>query len=300
MHTITALTEFANAWVDNLKSLSAAFPAVSAAAEAINQTYQVLTNEDVVPDVDDIPGGVAATITFAAHVAWAEAYVLVAAGQVETGLAALRRYIEYTAYAAKVGSSEKRARDWMHQRTDIAARRSFSGECRIPLAYAAEKYNDLWQLLVVYDMSSYFGVHGNWETVATKVRSVDNEKIILSYQTSWSIVLPATGLAVLMGYRGLTSAVKTLHSNLGKEAHCLTLLPYVSEAVRQCRLTLTAEEFGSVIPDNIWKATMSDDQTRIREDFQALVAREKSKGKSTSGVPEEHGHAIVSLPNPDS
>lgn len=255
-------------------SFSKAYPEISCAAEAVHQLIDAMLFKSFCLDPDDIAMGTAMLMAFGAHAGWIQGYILTSSGHSESGLANVRRSVEFTCYAAKVVNNKKRALDWMHHRKDKEARKRFIRECSIPFAYVNDKYSYLRPLLVLYDQSNYYGAHGNFETLIRKYWETKDYDILFSYQDRKETVPMATGLIVLIGYRILQSLEVSLRPSLDR-VKLVDLFDYVSQAVRDARLRLAQEEYDGHIPENVLRVIHTDDNSEIDLLFEEYLTREK-------------------------
>ncbi|OXS53991.1 hypothetical protein B1A99_27535 [Cohnella sp. CIP 111063] len=277
MDIFESLRTFSMIIPKNTSAFMDAFPKESQAAEAVHQGIATLIYKHAQVDLEDTGYSTAVTLAFGAHSAWISSFNMTVAGYIDTGWSEIRRAVEFTCYASKVVNSEKRAINWIKQRTDPDARRSFSGECQIPTAYTSDKYKFLRELLVTYDMANYYGAHGNLETMAGKYRHVKDNELIFSYQADKDIIFVAAAMMILNGYRILQSFRLILEKKLAEPKKMDELLKYIDRTIIDLRMELAKENYSNSVPQHIVRHIYTDDKEETNRMFYELLEREKKR-----------------------
>jgi len=273
------LQSFASLITQNVAAYMDAFPIESQTAESIHQGIATLIYKHVRIDLEDIGFSTAVTLAFGAHSAWINAFNMTVAGYVDSGWSEIRRAIEFTCYASKVVNSEKRAKAWIRQRTDIESRKTFSGSCHIPMAYVDDKYSYLRELLVTYDMANYYGAHGNLETFAGKYRHNQDNELLFSYQADKSIICLNAGGMILNGYRILQAFKRILNSKLTEVKEFDTLMHYIDNTIINLRIQLAKDNYNGVVPKHIVQFILHDSKEETNRMFNEMIEREKNRKK---------------------
>ncbi|MFD1776995.1 hypothetical protein [Paenibacillus rhizophilus] len=272
MRIFESLDRFASLISENFNSFMKDFPLESQAAEAVHQGMYSLTNDSEYIN-ESISTGVTATLVFGAHSSWINAFNMTVSGHIDTGFSELRRAVEFTCYAAKIKGSDKRAEDWMKQRSDPQAMRRFSGQFRIPTAYTNEKFKYLRPLLVTYDMANYYGAHGNLETMAGKIHTTDGLRF--SYQADREIIYLVAPSCILSGYRILQSLDAILDNLVIRPQNFKSTKEYIEKSIRELRLDLANYRYQGRIPEDIRRFICMDDDTETNKMFDEMIEKER-------------------------
>lgn len=262
-----------------MESVSNGYPKLAEAAEAINQAMTSLLTEDVIVNVDDSRQYSAYLMAFGSHSCWITSYIMASSGHLDSGWSEIRRAIEFVCYASKVAGDKRRALAWIKQRTDIRSRKSFIASCSIPLNYTDEKYKFLRQLIIAYDIASYFGSHANLETLGHKYHGVEKDKIKLTYQSDIEYSALDAGFIVLLGFRLLVAFRKILKPSLVNKKTIESVGEYVRMALISSRLDFASRKYGKEIPYNIVRFVYDDNQDEINEMFNKLIDDEVERKK---------------------
>lgn len=278
-----SLSEFAKLIHENNKAFNLSFPKLSNAAEAVHQGGEAFS-DCIKLSATNLKTYGAGLMFFGAHSAWMEAYVLSSAGNISTAWAAIRRAIEFSCYAFKVSSSQRRAEAWMKQRDDEKARSTFSSSCSIPLNYKNERYKLLRPLLVAYDIANYYGAHGNFESLIPNYSNRSDEELRFAYQSDKEYVPQIVGMIIILGYRILQVFREILNTVIFDYIKLDSVIKFVSDSVRDSRLDLLNRKYGKTIPDQIRRAIYLDDQSEIDRMFEEYIEKENKAKLKKAGV----------------
>jgi len=208
-----SLTEIINAYYRN-SSINLSREPITRAAEAVHCAWQTVLANAVLDGADGIRHDTAGLAHLMANYAWLEALPLIAGGYSVTGLAALRRSIEFCCLAAKISASEERANDWLNTTSDTKARARFHRQCRIPNAYNREQYRYLWPLIAFYDIASDCGVHANVQAVSGSFNGVNDGRIFFTHQRSQEDALVDLIDAIGLGFWEYSAMIQTLSPHI--------------------------------------------------------------------------------------
>jgi hypothetical protein len=273
---LNPLTWYAETIHKNFATMMENRAPLSSAAEAVHNGLQTLFTEAVTIEGKDNPLGMVAVMGMAAHSSWIDAFVLTGAGHTETGLAAGRRAIEFTCYAAKVAKakkSTKMAEDWMRHFSDPKARKRFSAKTRIPGAYDTEEYRFLWPLIVDHDVASEAGVHANLASLQSKWDGVKDGKLFLRHQAEAEETVFNSVHMVVIGHQVYRAFSEMLASSVTDANLQESMAKYVDTELRKLQLGYADFKYQGKVPSHVVKGIISDDKTLMEREFKALVER---------------------------
>lgn len=229
---LEGLSSFARIIVENNKAFSESFPKTATAAEAVHQGINTLLYTCVRTDPNNIASGTAIIMGHLAHGSWINAYNLTASGYVDSGFCIIRKAIEFVCYAAKVHDNKKRAEAWIKQHSDPNLRKQFALSCSIPMCYVKEKYAFLRPLLVEYDTTSYFGVHGNFESLAHRFSGIKDNTSKFTYLSDSSAIPVSAYYILYLGYQILKSLNIILKKTIYDEKILLKTISYIDSSIK--------------------------------------------------------------------
>lgn len=256
------------------------FPFESQAVESVHQGITTLLFDQLVIDQSDIGFSTAVTLSFGAHAAWINSFIMTVAGHIDSGWTDIRRAIEFTCYASKVINSKERAEAWMQQRTDSDARKIFSRCCRIPHAYTSTKYSYLRDLIVNYDIANYYGAHANLETLIGKYHNRNDsnkETLNFTYQANKDLVYHVAPIMILNGYRILQALRIIFHNKLQDKVSYDRLMKYIDKSIIDLRIDLAKSNFNNKLPSHIAQYIYQDKKEETDKMFEEMLERENIK-----------------------
>lgn len=270
MHFMT-LNKFAEDMQTNFKAFNEAFPKLYNGAEVINQGLEMLLSE-IDKNEDRFLVNFLSKMLFGTHLAWMNSYVLTSAGYKTTGLVEVRRAIEFCCYAAKIRDNKKRANLWADQRINKSAQREFSLQCSIPECYKAEKYKFLWPLILIHEEASYYGAHGNFESIIYNYTE-SHGKTIFHYQMNKEYVPNSVGAIIIIGLRLLQAYNYIFQKDtyFKKYSKFNDVLEFIENEVEKARIQLAYREYNGTIPKRIIKNIKTDNKEEVNKLFLEMI-----------------------------
>ncbi len=253
----------------NFKGVMDGFPQLYLASEALNDLFDQLFTQRVVPNEDELWQTESLRLLFGTFSSWSHSLIMTAAGFGEHGLSAMRRSIEFTCYISKVKDSNDRARLWVERRDSLANKRQFAREFGVPRAYFSEDYSHLKSLLVWHDHASDYGAHGNFASLATKWRDVDNTFTMSLHDDPKSVPL-STGVAIQLGSSILESLMVDLSSLIKGPDQFRASVSTFKDMLTKTKLELARYELPNGMTPDILKTIESPDEKVLDEEFEEL------------------------------
>lgn len=258
---------------NNFNEFKTAYPIIFAASESINQGFDTLLSEKINNNKDNFLVDILNKMLFGTHVAWINSYIFTSTGYKSSGLVELRRAIEFCCYAAKVCDNKERAESWINQREDSEARKKFTLECSIPDSFKSNKYKFLRSLLIIHEEASYYGAHGNFESIVFNYTQKNDGKSIFHYQMNQKYIPNSVGEVTIIGFRILQAYNKIFKKNnyfINKNSFS-NVLDYIEEEVKKARMKLAEREYDGVIPEQIFKNIKKDNQEKVNRMFLDMI-----------------------------
>jgi len=219
---------------------------------------------------------------FGAFQSWVVSYLMTSVGFHDISLMSLRRAIEYTCYLAKIQSSNERAKFWLDKFDSQKTRKIFTSKFSVPEKYLTDKYIHLKHLLILYDYTSDFGTHGNFEVLVSKMRDdADNKRRFFILQDVDTSVSVSLGMILLLGYRILQSALFVLKQNIQDVEEFEKRIAPLSSMIKTARLKSANSEHDGNAPKDLLDAINEDTSSYTDEAYSELVLHYK-KSKETA------------------
>lgn len=272
----TSLTKFAEIIPNNLSVFFAEYPNLAGAAEAINQAFDSLLYYHCRPDTQKPSVWAPYMMGFGAYSSWNLAYILTASGHFDSGLADVRRAIEFACFAAKASQDEKKAIAWMEQSDNPEAKQIFISTCTIPRCYTSEKYRFLRQLILAYEYANYYGVHANLKSIVEKY---EDDKNVLKhlFQSDPKRYPQASSYITMLGFRLLIAFKNILNSSLAEAMKLEDLLEFVESKITIMRLDLAKMDNKGYLSDEVVNNIFFDKIDFVDQEFEKLIQREKER-----------------------
>jgi hypothetical protein len=276
----TSLSQHEQVWHDNFRSTYSNLPQpLIMLSEAVNGVMEeALTQAICWRDYGEKIGvrNAQACLLFGAYHSWIQSMVLVSAGQLDAGLVCLRRCVEITCYSAKIGCNIQRANLWYDQRTDNKARRRFASNFAIPLMYTTDKYRHLRPLIVMWDMASYYGAHGNIEALSTKLVDESDAGLRFSFQDSRgepNDIEQTLSFMCMAGYLVILAFSESLPYKDKKIWN--KNLAMLSDLVKHQRIWLAKVDYQGVLPQSLWVDLVNQVLPTLNGTFETIVNEAK-------------------------
>jgi hypothetical protein len=245
------------------------FPQLQMAAETLNDLFDQLFTQRVVPKSDELWQQESLRLLFGVFSSWLHSFVMSSTGLGEHGLTSIRRSIEFTCYISKIKESNERAQLWVERRDNIDNKRKFALQFGIPRAYFTDQYAHLKQLLVYYDHASDFGAHGNFATLATKWRE-GKQSFTMSIHDDPKTVPVSTGVIVELGSTILKSLLIDLKPLITEHDQFFANVSAFGVMLKKAKLELAEYEYPNGISPEIRKAIDTPDETIFDDQFEEL------------------------------
>lgn len=275
-YNLKTLSHFSSLIDINFNKFKTNCSKISESAEAVNQSYQALFNYFDLDKNSDWQMAVALMVV-PAHQSWINSYLFSIAGYLDSAFSEIRRAIEFTCYALKVQGNNKRANDWIKQKTDLKSRKQFINWGVIPLNYTTRKYFILKALLVAYDVSNYFGAHATFETLSYKIPEISDEKLKIYYQSSKEIFPLFQGYIMILGYQILQVFKVVLNERIKEKKTFDEIMKYNDSQVKQSQVIMAKLKFNNNIPDDIINSIYKNNFSLINKQFDEYIKRETKR-----------------------
>jgi hypothetical protein len=262
----------------NFEGANKAFPDTYMAAEALRSLFEQMIEKYLSFDARIKWQYASSLLMFGGFQSWMISYIMSSARFHDISLMSLRRAIEYSCYLAKVHNSDERATMWLDKFESLDLRKKFSNELSIPQSYFTEKYAHLRPLLILYDYTSDFGIHGNFEALVSKFKDDETGyKRMFSLQNVDDHVAVSLGVILLSGYRMLRSMSYVLKSQIQKSSEFELQANAITSMIRTARLRSANAEYKGNVPKEVLDSINSDDDSYVQETFKEIIAKHHSQ-----------------------
>lgn len=222
-------------------------------AEKINDCFKYITEELIKIEYEDFDTiEVFTSMLNSSFHSWILAYTFSMAKLGDTAYSELRKSIEFLCYSSKVINNSERIRQWLNQQKDESARKLFSRECSIPMAYTNNKYKFLWPLLMIYDHTCYYGTHANVEIMSRKKARKINKKLFFDIYTDDKFILLPTAVIVQCGFKIIKGYQYLLINSLQIEISGLNeMVCDIDNELKKARMIIAFGAFKGKMPNEV-------------------------------------------------
>lgn len=255
----------------NFDALVKGFPKTIIAAEFINDLFDQLFGDRLIHDNEVLWQNSTVKMLFGIHYCWINYFIQTAMGYNDLGLMSGRKAIEYTCYISKIKKRDKLAKLWIEKVIDKSRQNNFSSKFAVPQCFFKGKYSHLIPLLVIYNFSSDFGVHGNHASLVSKIiESKFRNKTKMSFQDDPKGIPHSCGVAIQTGSFILNALLVDLKEQIRDYDEFIKKVELKKQIVSEALIEILHFTDGKYPDNGVLESINNEDRSEINRLYEEL------------------------------